>query len=149
MANESNKAMVRRLYDELNKGNMSIADELIVKDYAQHSILPVPRGRLDFKEFFTAFGTAFPDAHFEVLDMLAEGDSVVPAVQGHHDPQGAFHGPSAYQQEGPLHRHRHLPVGGRQGGIALGRGGPAGLPAAAGPGQVTCFTRISPTASCC
>lgn len=66
LANNNNKAIVKRLYEELNRENMSIDDELIVDDYAQHSILPEPQGRKGFKEFFTAFRTAFPNAHFEV-----------------------------------------------------------------------------------
>ncbi len=76
MSGEDNKAVVRRVYDELNKGNMAIADELIAEDYAQHSILPVPQGRKGFKEFFASFGRSFPDAHFEVLDVFAEGEKV-------------------------------------------------------------------------
>jgi predicted SnoaL-like aldol condensation-catalyzing enzyme len=87
---EENKRVVRRLYDELNRGNLSIADELIVERYAQHSILPVPQGRKGFKEFFAAFGAAFPDAHFEILDSFAEGDRVALRFAAQTTHKGTF-----------------------------------------------------------
>jgi len=60
MSAEENKAIVRRLLDEVMKGNLAIADELIVTDYAQHSVFGVPQGREGFKQFFMGFATAVP-----------------------------------------------------------------------------------------
>ncbi|HTY46956.1 MAG TPA: ester cyclase [Methanomassiliicoccales archaeon] len=92
MSSDDNKAVVRRVYDELNKGNMAIADELIVDNYAQHSILPVPQGRKGFKEFFASFGKSFPDAHFEVLDIFAEGEKVALRFKATMTHKGEFMG---------------------------------------------------------
>ncbi len=72
-----NKAIVRRLFEEVMKGNLAIADELIVTDYAQHSVFGVPQGREGFKQFFMGFAAAAPDARYTIEDMIGEGDRVV------------------------------------------------------------------------
>ena len=77
MSTEKNKAIVRRLFEEMMKGNLAIADELIAADYAQHSVFGIPNGREGFKQFFMAFAAAVPDSHFVIEDVIAEGDKVV------------------------------------------------------------------------
>lgn len=65
---------------------------MIVEDYAQHSILPVPQGREGFKKFFVAFGAAFPDASFTIEDMIAEEDRVALRFTGRFTHRGEFMG---------------------------------------------------------
>lgn len=77
MSAERNKSVVQRLFDEVMKGNLAIADELIAEDYAQHSVFGIPNGREAFKQFFMGFASAVPDAQFVVEDVIAEGDKVV------------------------------------------------------------------------
>lgn len=77
MSAEQNKSIVRRLFEEVMKGNLAIADELIAEDYAQHSVFGIPDGREGFKQFFMAFAGAVPDARMEIEDVIAEGDRVV------------------------------------------------------------------------
>ena len=77
MSAEKNKTIVRRLFEEVMKGNLAIADELIATEYAQHSVFGIPDGREGFKQFFMAFATAITDAHFVVEDVIAEDDKVV------------------------------------------------------------------------
>lgn len=77
MSAENHKAVVRRLFEEVMKGNLAVADELIAEDYVQHSIFGIPNGRESFKQFFLAFAAAVPDAQFVVEDVIAEGDKVV------------------------------------------------------------------------
>jgi len=77
MSAELNKAIVRRLFEEIMRGKLAVADELIVEDYTQHSVFGIPNGREAFKQFFMAFGEAVPDAHFDIEDVIAEGDKVV------------------------------------------------------------------------
>ena len=77
MSTENNKSIVLRLFEEVMKGNLAIADELIVEDYTQHSVFGIPNGREGFKQFFMAFATAVPDAQFDIEDVIAEGDKVV------------------------------------------------------------------------
>lgn len=73
---EGNKVAVRRLFEELGKGNFAILDELVAEDYEQHSILGVPQGRAGMRSFFQAFATSFPDLRIEVQQIASEGDRV-------------------------------------------------------------------------
>ena len=42
MSAETNKAIVRRFYEEIDKGNLAILDELVAPDYLNHSPRPFP-----------------------------------------------------------------------------------------------------------
>lgn len=92
MSAEENKTIVRRLLEEVMKGNLSVADELIVEDYAQHSVFGIPNGREGFKQFFMAFAAAVPDARFILEDMISEGDRVVTRVTVTGTQTGALQG---------------------------------------------------------
>lgn len=77
---EQNKAVVRRIVDELwNKGSLAVVDELVATNYVGHFVLrPEPlRGRAAFNHFASGFFAGFPDLHFNVEDVIAEGDKVV------------------------------------------------------------------------
>ena len=64
---EANKAMVRRLVDEvLNGGDLDVIDQLYAPELA-----PAARG------WIGPFRAAFPDVHMEILDLVAEDDTVV------------------------------------------------------------------------
>ena len=76
---ESNKALVRRLYEEgFNEGNLDVVDELVAPDVVTHDpiILDAPTGPDSIRGGIEMIRTAFPDFHVEVLDLLAEGDRV-------------------------------------------------------------------------
>jgi steroid delta-isomerase-like uncharacterized protein len=92
MSTENNKSIVLRLFEEVMKGNLAIADELITEDYAQHSVLGIPDGREGFKQFFTAFASAVPDAQFVIDDVIAEGDKVVTRFTVNGTQTGALQG---------------------------------------------------------
>ncbi|MCB0144029.1 MAG: ester cyclase, partial [Caldilineaceae bacterium] len=67
MSTETNKAIVRRLWEEVwNQGNLSVCDEIFDADYAAHE-----------KGFVPVLRAAFPDLHFTIEDMIAEDDKVV------------------------------------------------------------------------
>jgi hypothetical protein len=64
---ERNKAVVRRLVDEvLNGGRMEVIKEL----YA-------PALALEATAWIAPFRVSFPDVHMEVIELIAEGDKVV------------------------------------------------------------------------
>jgi predicted ester cyclase len=64
---QANKAVVRRLVDEvLNGGDLDVIDELYAPELA-----PVAR------RWISPFRAAFPDVHMEILDLVAENDTVV------------------------------------------------------------------------
>jgi predicted ester cyclase len=64
---EANKAVVRRLVDEvMNRGRLEVLDEL----YRSPATAAAARA------WITPFREAFPDVHMRVVDLLAEGDKV-------------------------------------------------------------------------
>src|ERR1700758_2436771 len=76
---DQNKALVRRFYEEIDKGNIDILDELVAENYADHNPPPWPRsgsGRERLKEDFRLFWRATPGHHI-IEDQIAEGDKVV------------------------------------------------------------------------
>src|SRR5947209_6596447 len=79
MSTESNKAIVRRINDELiSQGNMAVADEPFADDFVDHSAFPgVSPDRDGVKALFTMMRGGFPDLHVTIQDQVAEGDKVV------------------------------------------------------------------------
>ena len=79
MSSEENKALVRRFYQEIDRGNLDILDELVAEDYLDHNPPPfpgLPPGRKGLKQAFQMFWDATPGFH-HIEDQIAEGDKVV------------------------------------------------------------------------
>ena len=79
MSAESNRALVRRFYEEIDKGNVDVLDELVAEDYLDHNPPPfpgLPPGRESLKQAFKIFWVATPGYH-RIEDQIAEGDRVV------------------------------------------------------------------------
>jgi predicted ester cyclase len=78
MSLEENKAIVRRFYEEIDKGNIDAMDELVAEDYVDHNPppFPVPPGREGVKAAFRLFWDATPGRHV-IEEQIAEGDRVV------------------------------------------------------------------------
>jgi steroid delta-isomerase-like uncharacterized protein len=77
MSTEENKAIVRRVIDELvNKGNLAVADEVLASSYIYHFPTHDIKGTEGFKEFIGMMRKAFPDLHVTIEDLRAEGDTV-------------------------------------------------------------------------
>jgi steroid delta-isomerase-like uncharacterized protein len=75
---DENKAFVRRFYDYINKDPFAPIDEFFAADYKYHSSsMPEVNDLASLKKFNAAAYTAFPDIHFTIEDMVAEGDKVV------------------------------------------------------------------------
>ena len=94
MSTDVNKASVRRFYDEVfNKKNRAAIDEFIDPNHVDHSAPPgTPAGLKGVKQTINTYLTAFPDLHFTVEDMIAEGDRVVTRLTCRGTQQGAFMG---------------------------------------------------------
>jgi steroid delta-isomerase-like uncharacterized protein len=75
---QRNKAVVRRFIEEVqNQKNWEVYDELNAPDFVNLSAPPsVPNDREGGKMFLGAFLNAFPDSHFTIENMIAEGDYV-------------------------------------------------------------------------
>ena len=90
MLTETNKTVSRRFFDEVwNKGNLTVLDEILVKDHVNSgpgTIPGLPNGPEGSKQFVTAYRNAFPDVHFTIDDQIAEGDKVMTrwTAQGTH-----------------------------------------------------------------
>jgi predicted ester cyclase len=82
---EANKMIVRRIHDELNKGNLAIVDELYSTDYVSH-VGKRNGGLREYNEYLQARRQAFPDWVTSIEDLMAEGDRVMVRIseQGTH-----------------------------------------------------------------
>jgi len=82
MSAEENKALVRRWFEETDKGNLAIVDELIAPDYLDHNppLPDLPKGREGVRQTNIMLRAAFPDAIHTIEDQIAEGDRVMTRV---------------------------------------------------------------------
>ena len=74
MSLEKNKAIIRRLFEILNKHNPALLDECYAPDYVNHTLQL--RGLESLKQFETEIYKGFPDWHETIEDIIAEGDRV-------------------------------------------------------------------------
>ncbi len=78
MSTEANKAIIRRLVEEvLNQGKLDVIDELFAPNFVDRSTgeqVPGPEG---VRQFVSAVRAGFPDLLVSVDDLIAEGDKVV------------------------------------------------------------------------
>jgi steroid delta-isomerase-like uncharacterized protein len=88
---EENKALVRRVFSAIERGELAVFDKIVSEDYDDHLTGQSP-GREALKRYFTALRAAFPDLKLPITIMVAEGDhvAVLNGVQGTH--RGAFAG---------------------------------------------------------
>jgi steroid delta-isomerase-like uncharacterized protein len=88
---EDNKALVRRFFSVIERGDLAVFDEIVSEDYDDHLAGQSP-GRETLKRYFTALRAAFPDLKLPITTMVAEGDyvAVLNSVQGTQ--RGAFVG---------------------------------------------------------
>ncbi len=90
---EENKAIIRRFYEELDKGNFDIYDELCTPDFISHFPgNPQPIDRETRKQTSRMFYAAIPDCKHTLEDTIAEGNKVSfrGSARGTHT--GAFRG---------------------------------------------------------
>jgi predicted ester cyclase len=94
MSVDENKALVRRFYEEIDKGNLAAMDELVAEDYLDHSPPPFPGlapGREGLKQAFKLFWEATPGNH-KIEDQIAEGDKVVTRMTAYGAHEGDLPG---------------------------------------------------------
>lgn len=89
MAVEENKLAFRHTYEEVfNRGDLAVTDEVIAPDLVDREEHPgnVP-GPEAVRTVATMLRTAFPDLHFTVEELVAEGDLVAArlTMRGTHD----------------------------------------------------------------
>ena len=94
MSTEDNKAVVRRFYEEvMNQKKRAVLDEVFDLNVVDHFAPPgTPGGLEGARQTLGMFLTAFPDLHFTVEDLIAEGDKVVARATLSGTQHGAFMG---------------------------------------------------------
>jgi predicted ester cyclase/heme-degrading monooxygenase HmoA len=74
---EQNKAIVRRMLDSIRSGDVAVVDEIISPNWVNHDpSLPPFRGREGARQLINLFSSAFSDLHFDIEDMVVEGDKI-------------------------------------------------------------------------
>lgn len=94
MTPEENKALVRRFYEEIDKGNLDAMDELVDENYIDHNPPPFPGlapGREGLKQAFKIFSVATPGYH-QIEEQIAEGDKVVTRLTSYGKHEGDLPG---------------------------------------------------------
>lgn len=77
MSTEANKAIIRDFFDQVwNQGDEAAIDRFIAADAAGNDP-DFGIGREGFKRQWRNWRAAFPDLHFDVEELVAEGDVVV------------------------------------------------------------------------
>jgi predicted ester cyclase len=89
MSTEVNKAVIRRLFEEVfNRGDVEVIDEIVAEEVIGHDATSEEpkRGRASVKQVAILFRTAFPGAQYPLADVIAEDDKVVArwGLQGIH-----------------------------------------------------------------
>ena len=93
MTSEMNKTIVRRFMERtFNEGDLTIVDESLVPEGVDHQEPLGTNFATHLKAVITMLRSAFPDLHFEIHDMLAEGELVAfrSTMTGTH--RGPFQG---------------------------------------------------------
>jgi steroid delta-isomerase-like uncharacterized protein len=92
---EENKAHYRRTLEEVfNQGNFALVDDLVAPDFLNHEVPPGMnnRGPESTRQVATMLRTAFPDLHFTIVELVAEGDTVAGRVTMSGTHLGPFQG---------------------------------------------------------
>ncbi|HEX8067684.1 MAG TPA: ester cyclase [Thermoleophilaceae bacterium] len=96
MTPEDNKQLLRRYFEEIDKGNIDVVDELVAEDYIDHNPAPFAGpegGREGLKQAFRAFQAATPGARHVIEDQIAEGDKVATYIKASGRHEGDLPGP--------------------------------------------------------
>jgi len=86
--------LVRRFYEEIDKGNLDAMDQFVAEDYLDHNPPPFPGlspGREGLKQAFKIFWEATPGYH-HIEEQIAEGDKVVTRLTSYGKHEGDLPG---------------------------------------------------------
>ena len=94
MSVEQNKSIVRRWVEEgWNNGNLAVVDQVYAPNYIQHEPPPLLVTSSEaLKQYVGGYLAAFPDLHFTIEDLVAEGDKVVWRFTSKGTQKGSFMG---------------------------------------------------------
>jgi steroid delta-isomerase-like uncharacterized protein len=94
MSDSGNRVVVQRFLEEvINQGRLEQANEIVAEDFVELDPLPGQRqGREGLKEVIGMLRAAFPDMHWVVDEMIAEGEKVVTRFTWTGTQRGTFIG---------------------------------------------------------
>lgn len=93
MSAEENKVNDRRFFEEgLNRQNLAIADEFLATDVVGHTPTGTTQGLEAYKQYLSAYFSAFPDLQFTLGAQLADGDLTATQWTATGTQQGALAG---------------------------------------------------------
>ena len=74
-------ASIRRLYDQINAGDIDGFGRQLADDFTEHEELPgIPPTKAGVIQYFKLMLAAFPDMRMDVEDVIASGDKAVARV---------------------------------------------------------------------
>ena len=76
MSVEENKAIIKRFWEECNKGNYDIIDEVCADNFVNYRIDGTTMDREGYKQLFKFISKTSPDTQATIGEMVAEGDLV-------------------------------------------------------------------------
>ncbi len=89
LCRHKNKAIIRRLVEEVYNGDdLDVLEELLTPEFVNHSAVPEHKHGIEgFKHVNRWVRAGFSDAHYEIEDMIAEGDKVATryTLEGTHE----------------------------------------------------------------
>ncbi len=87
MTPEERKEFVRRSYDDVfNKGELDAIATYFADDFVNRSVPGLPPGPEGVRRAVTVLRAAFPDLHYQIEEVLVEGDMIAArwTVTGRH-----------------------------------------------------------------
>lgn len=93
LSTEAKKAIVRRIFEEgFNQGNLSVVDEVVASGSVDHHHPDEADFPTHLKQVMMMMRSAFPDLHFDIEQMVAEGEMVACRLTVYGTHQGPFMG---------------------------------------------------------
>jgi steroid delta-isomerase-like uncharacterized protein len=87
------EATMRRFYEFLSAHDVDGFGDLLADDLIEHEAFPgFPPTKEGVKDIFRMYFAAFPDLHFDVQDVLSDGDKVVARARCSGTNDGEFMG---------------------------------------------------------
>ncbi|MFC1718604.1 ester cyclase, partial [Candidatus Poribacteria bacterium] len=86
--------MIKRHFEEIwNQGNLGLVDELLAANHVFHDpAAPGVSGHEAYKQLVTGYRIAYPDIHFAIEEIIAEGDKMLARWTGTGTHQGELMG---------------------------------------------------------
>jgi steroid delta-isomerase-like uncharacterized protein len=92
MALEGNKAVVRKMFEAINKRDLASLDELMAPDFVLRMHGKQTQGWAVGRQVVQSEIKAFPDFHVAIEDIIAEGDKVCVRLEETGTHKGEYRG---------------------------------------------------------